>query len=372
MSHPSEHVQVPELSEAALDAQWSGVRRRRSAHAKQRRAAAVAVAAMLAIGIVTGGAWWVGHRRGAEVGHAAPAIAVATTETPPNQAPFVPSPPTSPGPRVLEMETAEVALADGAVFRAAPGARVETCDGGAASTCLRVRAGTVTFEPAPDAPELAVRAGPVEVRSTAARFVIRRTVAGSVHHVNLQVEVGEVEVFRGPDHSVQLSAGESVSFETEREAEATVPPSAPTVDAAKASPASNDDEPDRGDPAAPGQGLWDRAKHARRAGRHADAASLYAELVRDHGKDPNAGLAALELARLRMDTLNDVAGAIDPLERALEDRRGSIREDALARLVRAYDELGRSEGCERRRRQYLERHPKGVHTAVVERACGHG
>jgi TolA-binding protein len=117
--------------------------------------------------------------------------------------------------------------------------------------------------------------------------------------------------------------------------------------------------------------LLDNANLARRAGRLDDAAELYADLVRRYPKDRRASLAAFELGRLRMDSLRDVRGAVQALEKALKlDARGAFAEDALARLVLAEEARGDLGGCNRARARYLARYPEGVHAQHVAERCG--
>jgi TolA-binding protein len=117
--------------------------------------------------------------------------------------------------------------------------------------------------------------------------------------------------------------------------------------------------------------LLDNANLARRAGRLDDAAELYADLVRRFPKDRRASLAAFELGRLRMDSLRDVRGAVQALEKALKlDARGAFAEDALARLVLAEEARGDLGACNRARARYLARYPEGVHAQHVAERCG--
>jgi hypothetical protein len=72
-----------------------------------------------------------------------------------------------------------------------------------------------------------------------------------------------------------------------------------------------------------------------------------------------------------MDQLGDTRGAVTALKRAVATAPGSaFREDALARLVRAYATLGNVESCERTRSAYLGSYPNGVHAAAVKTGCG--
>jgi TolA-binding protein len=117
--------------------------------------------------------------------------------------------------------------------------------------------------------------------------------------------------------------------------------------------------------------LLDHANLARRAGRLDDAAELYADLVGRYPRDRRASLAAFELGRLRMDSLRDLRGAVQALEKALKlDARGAFAEDALARLVLAEEARGDVGGCNRARARYLARYPEGVHAQHVAERCG--
>ena len=114
-----------------------------------------------------------------------------------------------------------------------------------------------------------------------------------------------------------------------------------------------------------------QANVARRAGLVTESAKLYSELVTRHPRDHKAALAAFELGRLRMDSLSDVRGAVDALERALKlDARRAFAEDALARLVLAHEALGDRAACTRARARYLARYPEGVHAQHVAARCG--
>lgn len=111
------------------------------------------------------------------------------------------------------------------------------------------------------------------------------------------------------------------------------------------------------------QGLW-------RAGRAREAAALYELVVRRFPNDPRAGFATFELARLRMDKLADLPGAVESLQRALAVGTASgFHEDALARFVQATDRLGRLQECRSARDLYLATYTSGVHARVVAASC---
>ena len=72
-----------------------------------------------------------------------------------------------------------------------------------------------------------------------------------------------------------------------------------------------------------------------------------------------------------MDQLGDARGAVGALTRAVATAPGSgFREDAVARLARAYGTLGNVDACERMKSAYLASYPNGVHAAAVRQACG--
>lgn len=366
MSALGEHVEPPPRDEADVRAQWHGVvaRRRGLAEARRRRfATASAVAAVVLIAV----AWWVGThtptvddpgRQQARVGVEVSAP-VPTAEAPP--APLAPENP--PTPTAADGEVASLELLDGSHLQLEPGARVRQCEL-AEQDCLELDAGGIAVEVAERRP-LEVRVGSLRMEATHATFTVQRSIAGDHQQAEVSVSFGVLTARRG-EETYRLSEGESMTLETE-------PPVAAEV--AKAQP-TRSPGPTRQPPAAAevqaGASLWSRARDARRSGDHAEAAELLSQLLQEHPRDAKAGLAALELGRLRMDTLDDTRGALAPLRRASRDRRRSVKEDALARLVRAHDELGETRACEKYRTRYLSRYPEGVHAKVIESACGGG
>ena len=115
--------------------------------------------------------------------------------------------------------------------------------------------------------------------------------------------------------------------------------------------------------------LMERADEARFAGRPKDAAALLDKLRRGFRTDPRAGLAAFELGRLRLDVLDDAAGAVEAFDDAiLLSPDGTFREDAEARRVEAMDRA-RNGRCATSRDAYLSRYPKGIHAGAVAERC---
>jgi Tfp pilus assembly protein PilF len=115
--------------------------------------------------------------------------------------------------------------------------------------------------------------------------------------------------------------------------------------------------------------LLERAREARRQRRPRDAERSYEQVLADFPQSRFASLAAFELGRLRMDALDDLAGAVRALERSLRSPGQDHREDALGRLVQLTRELGRKSECEVWRARYLKQFPEGAHLTSMERGC---
>jgi transmembrane sensor len=253
---------------------------------------------------------------------------------------------------------------------------------------------------------------PVEIEVRGTRFRVQVS-EGPRGRVTVSVEQGRVEVRRSGSEEAghQLAAGEtwSVAVEgaapvpaapvvTHRAEPSAVPaPSATapaTGSAARPGPSASADAPDQfselvkarkyreayaslgpsGFSRELGQAnarrLLELADAARLSGRPAEAARAFDRLRRAHRSDPRAGLAALELGRLRMDSLGDVSGALEAFtDAAALARSEAVREDAEARKVQALERLGDVAGCARARDAYLARFPSGIHAANIRRRC---
>lgn len=117
--------------------------------------------------------------------------------------------------------------------------------------------------------------------------------------------------------------------------------------------------------------LFKRANLARRTGQTHEAADAYAELLKRYPDDDRAGLVAFELGRIRMDALSQPRAAVDAFVTALRSApRASFREDALARIVVATDQLGEHDACKSARDRYLKDFPSGVHALALAGRCG--
>jgi transmembrane sensor len=117
--------------------------------------------------------------------------------------------------------------------------------------------------------------------------------------------------------------------------------------------------------------LFKRGNLARRTGQTHEAAEAYAELLKRFPDDGRAGLVAFELGRIRMDALAQPKTAVEAFGIALRSApRASFREDALARIVVANDQLGEYEACYSARERYLKDFPNGVHALALASRCG--
>jgi hypothetical protein len=117
--------------------------------------------------------------------------------------------------------------------------------------------------------------------------------------------------------------------------------------------------------------LLEQADAARLDGHPREAARALDELRRRYRSDARAGLAALQLGRLRLDSLHDAAGALEAFrDAAALSASASVQEDALARQAQALEMLGNAADCRRVRELYLARYPSGIHSASIARRCG--
>lgn len=117
--------------------------------------------------------------------------------------------------------------------------------------------------------------------------------------------------------------------------------------------------------------LFELGDAARLSDHPVQAAEAFDALRLRYRSDPRAGLAAMQLARLREDTLHDPAGADAALRDAIAlAPDATLREDAEARRVGVLQKMGDSSGCIQTRDAYLAKYPAGIHRASVEKSCG--
>lgn len=298
-------------------------------------------------------------------------------------------------------------LAEGTLIELDPRSQVSLMHSSPEAMHVALSDGSARFEVAKKrSRRFRVQMGAVEVLVTGTQFRVARKVVEGGERVRVDVEEGSVEVHRKGVGAVRLAAGDHWSAfvaKTEQvrdeqlEKESDALPIQPAVAAQDANEVAVDEaapdeseedesEPESNEPvsrsgrghgrkaherAQAAEDLFAQANVARRAGLVTESAKLYAELVTRHPRDHKAALAAFELGRLRMDSLSDMPGAVDALERALKlDARRAFAEDALARLVLAHEALGDRAACTRARARYLARYPEGVHAQHVAARCG--
>ena len=193
--------------------------------------------------------------------------------------------------------------------------------------------------------------------------------------VSVSVQRGQVEVRqrRTPDAGVVLlGAGMSWTMGQRQTAVAAVPAAGNEALTATTEhkPSPEPSAARTPDNAGPKQ-LLEQADAARLGGHPREAAAALDELRRHYRSDARAGLAALQLGRLRLDSLHDAAGALEAFrDAAALSASPSVQEDALARQAQALEALGNGAGCRRVRDQYLARYPSGIHSASIARRCG--
>jgi hypothetical protein len=289
-----------------------------------------------------------------------------------------------------------VTLPDGTRAALRSGARLRWDRLGVDRVEATVERGGVAFDVRHDGSRaFVVHAAGVDVVDRGTRFVV--DVQGAA--VAVSVEQGRLEVVRSGSPRVLLGAGDAWTSgvsavarqpagvsgaapppEVASAAEpATVPSDAPVG----STPAIEAREPTPPPPSAPdvgaraaaeprvtAQDLLQTANDARLLGRPREAAAAFDALRRRFRSDRRAGLAAFELARLRLDALDDPAGAVEALTDTVAlAPAASFREDADARLVEAFDRMHDVRRCEAAQRSYIAHYPRGLHAAVVASRC---
>jgi len=242
---------------------------------------------------------------------------------------------------------------------------------------LELLAGQATFDVTPSgARTFSVKAGNFDVVVMGTRFTVKMPEQAAQGEVEVAVEHGRVRVMRaGGQGEVVLQTSERWSSAPPKSAsrvppeQAEEPPVATPASSANAAPTppSPAAAPAVSESAA---SIFEAANRSLIAGQPAEAAKAFDRLRREHRRDGRAALSALELGRVRLDALRDPAGAATALQDALSlGVSGSLRDDALGRLVEAYERSGNVTACRRTREAYLASLPKGTHRAVVSRRC---
>jgi len=113
------------------------------------------------------------------------------------------------------------------------------------------------------------------------------------------------------------------------------------------------------------------ADRARLAGHADEGAELLRKLLREHGDDPRAPLAAFTLGRLLLMELGRPAEAAAAFAKARRlSPGGPFAEDALAREVEALDRAGSAAEARARAEEYQRLYPNGQRTTTVRAAGG--
>lgn len=394
------HVQ-PRLSGHRIDRAWRAVREGERTRSRGRRAARWAVPALL--GAVAIGAL----------------VVYVTADSKPS--------PMRAGTSVSTHTSAIVAhLRDGSKVELEPRSKVTLARSSDTAIDLELVRGTAWFDVAHDpARAFTVRADDVAVRVVGTRFKVARTESqtsgASASEIVVAVERGVVEVTHA-GALTRLRSGQSGSFRATQLAVRTSPttsashvrpaplpaasrraklPAAIAADDTQTTTAArstvDDAQPRSPTPnvrgpvrsksvrSAPSKSvprtstataaslLFDQAASARRRGEHAVAARKYQAFLDGHSQDARAGLAAFELGRLRMDSLNDPRGAARSLTRSLQlNPRSPFREDTMARLVRSLEAAGDRDACQSARRAYLDDFADGRYRQDIDRRCRPG
>lgn len=295
-------------------------------------------------------------------------------------------------------DTLTLDLQDGSRLTLSAQTRIRVAESRADSVALHLTRGRVDCDVVVNrSRRFTISVAGVEVRVTGTRFSVALSPSGD--RVTVDVSEGSVEV-RSQRAGLPraLTAGEQWSVQIPSEARVVAPAKAPAPaalgetepDALQDSQQGDRDAaagsgpPSRGDGKVRSEGtaatpgieanrsgdLFDKANAARREGRIAAAATLYEQLLARYPRDARAGLSAFELGRLRMDRLGNLRGATAALEQAATLARDpGIREDAIARLVRAYDALGALESCRKTQSAYQRAFPSGIHRVAVAAQC---
>ena len=361
----ADHIEQ-NLSDSQMENLWKGISARRDEYqpkTRRRRSAALIGSFAVAAGVLLG--WYFGVPLHQAENHAA---VTTITETA----------------RVFEaggaaLQTANdkmsVDLIEGSVLTLAPHTRIMMKETSSADVALRLQEGRVACDVAKDKDRtFSVHAGPVTVTVVGTRFTVERSLLLSGEKILVEVERGLVEV-NGPDGVVKrLAAGESWSLKVASDksiegdkaqaaALKTRKTAAASAEKKKRTPAAAEEARDAA------RELFEDARAKRNTGQAAAAAILYEKFLSKYASDGRAGVAALELGRLKMDQLGDPAGALAPLKRAANLGAGGLGDDALARLAQAYSRLGQVDSCKRVRARYLKSHPQGVHVEQVRALC---
>lgn len=279
-----------------------------------------------------------------------------------------------------DVRAASAVLADGSLIDIDRGGRIQIVADRPEETRVDVLAGRAEFEvkKRPGRPFLTTIRG-VEVRVVGTHFSTELDLSRPPGLVRVAVQRGTVEV-RAPigDRVARLNAGDTLEISlgagsaTDSGPSASAPEPAaspaPVIEQSPASPVLAGSATSAPVPNA--SKLFEAAREARRSGNVPAAVSAYAALIKQFPSDERVGVAALELGRLRMDTMRAYGPAAEAFRRAIAAApNDGIREDALARLIEALHSMGDQASCLQEQRRYQERYPRGVHAVTVRSRC---
>lgn len=271
------------------------------------------------------------------------------------------------------LQSARTVLSDGSLVDVDRGGQIQVISDRAEETRVEVLTGRAEFEvqKRPGRPFITSIRG-VEVRVVGTHFSTELDESHSPGVVRVVVARGIVEVSpRRGEPATRLSAGDKLEVSLEpavangkSEANEAAPaPSAPVVDSGAVPVRSATPPPDAAK-------LFQMARDARVSGDVPGAVKAYALLLKQFPEDERAGVAALELGRLRMDSQHAYGAAADAFRRAFASASNEgIREDSLARLVEALDAMHDQKACLAEQQRYQARYPGGVHAASVRARC---
>lgn len=280
-----------------------------------------------------------------------------------------PAAPPQPAQAVLETknDSTQVALADGSSIDLQPQSRLEMKHETKNSVELVLRRGKARFDVAHvEGRQFAVVAANVRVHVVGTKFDVGVDDQG----VRVVVQRGAVDVVvAGAATPVRLTAGQSWSLDRAPVAAPTAEEEPATTPEVTTEESPSEETSPR--PTAPtAVQLFQKGNRLRSQADFAGAAQTYREFLARFPGDPRSGLVAYELARLQMDRLGDYSGAKKNLARALDaSPGGSIREGAMARLVRIHEATGATKQCQAAKQAYLAQYPSGAYHERVSHQC---
>jgi transmembrane sensor len=238
---------------------------------------------------------------------------------------------------------------------------------------LALRRGGARFEvvPSPSKRVFSVKAGDVTVTVLGTVFTVERV----ADRIGVTVERGTVRVdwkigtrllHKGESGwfpPLLVGSGDPAAAPAPREPERPRVAMVSRRDAEAKRAALRNEKPETGETA---EGLLAQADAERVAGHAEQGATLLRRLLRDHGHDARAPLAAFTLGRLllmELDRPREAAAAFAQV-RALAPA-GSFAEDALAREVEAWQRAGDPDQVRLRAREYVKLYPNGRRVDTV-------